>query len=166
MYHYFYGKEKVPAKLEPGNANYELAYSLTAVRDYLAGLGASEDENVRGSIVRAFDAITAHENGLAGRLLDFLRSRGDVKIIGDSSVTGSTRVPTISFTVDGKNSDSVARELEEFRIAARFGDFHARRLIEHLDLEGSNGVVRISLVHYNTVDEVDRLIAALQTILD
>ena len=165
LYHYFYGKEKVPAKLEPGNANYELAYSLTAVRDYLAGLGTADGNDVRESIENAFGAIARHETRLAARLLDFLGSRKNIRVIGGVTAADPDRLPTISFKVAGSDSAAVARGLEEYKIAARFGDFHSRRLIEHLDLAGSNGVVRISLVHYNTIEEVDRLISALEEVL-
>lgn len=165
LYHYFYGREKVPAKLEPGNANYELAYSLTAVRDYLAGICAAESGDVRESIEKAFGAIAQHEARLTAKLLDFLNSRKGIRVIGGNSASDPDRVPTISFKVDGLNSAAVAKGLEDFRIAARFGDFHTRRLIEYLSLEGSGGVVRISLVHYNTLDEVDRLISALEEML-
>ena len=49
-------------------------------------------------------------------------------------------------------------------IAIRFGDFHSRRLIEALEEDHDEGVVRVSMVHYNTVEEVDLLIAALSEI--
>jgi cysteine desulfurase family protein (TIGR01976 family) len=168
LYHYFYGKDKVPAKLEPGNANYELAYSLTAVRDYLAGLGSQslpDTASTRDKIEAAFDSITEHECALGEKLLLYLRSRNDVKIIGRQRGDDPDSVPTISFTVDGRDPAEIARMLERFNIAARFGDFHARRLIEHLGLAESNGVIRISLVHYNTPEEVDRLITALEEIV-
>ena len=55
--------------------------------------------------------------------------------------------------------------MDEDRIGIRFGDFHSRRLVEHLGLQPGNGVVRVSMVHYNTVDEVDRLVASLDRAL-
>jgi selenocysteine lyase/cysteine desulfurase len=51
------------------------------------------------------------------------------------------------------------------KIAMRFGDFHSRRLAEYLDLTDHGGMLRVSMVHYNTVEEVDRFIAALEKIL-
>ena len=48
--------------------------------------------------------------------------------------------------------------MEAAQVAVRYGDFHARRLIEHLGLAGEGGVVRVSFAHYNTLEEVDRLI--------
>jgi len=164
LYHYFYGRDKVPAKLEPGNANYELAYSLTAVRDYLLALG-EEAGDARQRIVSAFDAIAAHEALIGERLLSYLRSKKEIRIIGDVRGSDPSRVPTVSFVVDGRDPGELARGLEEYRIAARFGDFHARRLIEYLGLSGNNGVVRISLVHYNTPEEVDGLIRALDELI-
>ena len=163
LYHFFYGRDKVPAKLEPGNANYELAYSLTAIRDYLVELG--KGAGVRERIVSAFGAITDHEALICERLLSYLRSKKGVRVIGDEDGSDRSRVPTVSFIVDSKDPGELVRALEKYRIAARFGDFHARRLVDHLGLSGNNGVARISLVHYNTMEEVDRLISALEELI-
>ena len=59
------------------------------------------------------------------------------------------------------HSESVVRSVDRHRIGIRFGDFYARRLIEALGLRAQGGVVRASMVHYNTAEEVDRLIRAL-----
>ena len=164
LYHYFYGREKVPAKLEPGNASYELAYATTGIVDYLVTLGGKEG-TPRASIERAFDAITAHECNLAIQLLDWLDSRSDCRIVGRTDGSDTQRMPTISFKVAGQDSGEIARQMDDFNIAIRFGDFHARRLIEYLDVAGQGGVIRVSMVHYNTSNEVDALIAALEKIL-
>ena len=166
LYHYFYGKEKIPAKLEPGNASYELGYSTTGIVDYLAEIGASGDgEPVRKRIEVAFDRITRHEDALAERLLSYLRSRSDCRIIGHEHGDDTRRVPTISFVVDHHDAREIARRMDAYKIAIRFGDFHARRLVEFLGLTANNGVVRVSMTHYNTLDEVDALVAALDEIL-
>ncbi len=55
--------------------------------------------------------------------------------------------------------------MDAHRIAIRFGDFHSRRLAEYLDLTENNGMVRVSMVHYNTIEEIDRMTKALDTIL-
>jgi cysteine desulfurase family protein (TIGR01976 family) len=168
LYHYFYDKDKIPAKLEPGNASYELAYSSTGIVDYLAELGSQAgcDGSVREKIVVAYEAITQHENRLAERLLDYLRSRDDCRIIGHKRGDDPRRVPTISFVIEGQDPGQIALHIDPYRIAVRFGDFHARRLIEYLDLAKENGVVRVSMTHYNTLDEVDGLIRALQEVLN
>lgn len=167
LYHYFYGKDKVPGKLEPGNPNYELAYSTVGVVDYLASLGVRHGGagDRRALVEAAFRAMTRQEDQLTGRLLSWLTARNDCRVIGEASNEGSTRVPTIAFKFDGIDSGAVARAMDDYGIAMRFGDFHSRRLVEGLDEAGQNGVIRVSMVHYNSVEEVDRLTDALSEIV-
>ncbi|TNC49171.1 cysteine desulfurase-like protein [Rubellimicrobium rubrum] len=165
LYHYFYGKDKVPGKLEPGNPSYECAYSTLALRDYLADLGGAAGGTVRNRIEAAFGAVTRQEDALVGRLLSYLTSRNDVQVVGSSHNASSTRIPTVAFHFDGQNSGEIARHMDDHRIAIRHGDFHSRRLVEYLGLDGQGGVLRVSMVHYNTLDEVDRLCDALDRIL-
>ena len=167
LYHYFYGKEKVPAKLEPGNASYELAYASIGIVDYLAELAEQVDGagSTRDKIVRAFDRITLHENAIAERLLAYLRSRSDCRILGFENGSDERRVATISFVVDGQDSGQIAKKMDAYNIAIRFGDFHARRLLEFLNLADNGGCVRVSMAHYNTISEVDALIGALEEVL-
>ena len=167
LYHYFYGKDKVPAKLEPGNASYELAYGSIGIVDYLSRLGARAcgTDSTRAGISAAFAAITRHESEIGERLLAYLRDRDDCRIVGRTRGDDPGRVPTISFRIDGRRSGDIARRVDDHNIAIRFGDFHARRLVEFLDLDEPDGVVRVSMTHYNTLDEVDALIAALDGIL-
>jgi cysteine desulfurase family protein (TIGR01976 family) len=167
LYHYFYGKEKVPVKLEPGNASYELAYASIGIVDYLAELAEQVDGagSTRDKIVRAFDRITLHENAIAERLLAYLRSRSDCRILGFENGSDERRVATISFVVDGQDSGQIAKKMDAYNIAIRFGDFHARRLLEFLNLADNGGCVRVSMAHYNTISEVDALIGALEEVL-
>lgn len=159
LYHYFYDRTKVPAKLEPGNPNYELAWGCTGIVDYFDGLGGGTGD--RAALERAFSAVARHEEALARRLLDWLTARNDVRIVGERTSDLTVRVPTIAFKVAGADSASIVRKVDQHRIGIRFGDFHSRRLVERLGLASDNGVIRVSMVHYNTTAEVDRLIAAL-----
>ncbi|OJF94952.1 cysteine desulfurase-like protein [Pararhizobium antarcticum] len=167
LYHYFYGKDKVPGKLEPGNPNYELAYSVCGIVDYLCILGekAGETGSVREKIVAAYGAITRQEDVLVDRLLAYLRARNDCRIVGRSKSRDGTRIPTVSFTFDGRDSAEICKAMDAHHIAIRFGDFHSRRLAEYLDLKENNGMVRVSMVHYNTIEEIDRMTRALDEIL-
>ena len=167
LYHFFYGKDKIPAKMEPGNANYELSYGSGAIVDYLVEIGSSakKDATKRENIEIAFDQIADHEVKLNSILLEYLCSRRDCTIIGSREGVSSSRVPTVAFTIDGKLSDQICVAMDEHKIAIRYGDFHARRLSDRLGLEQYNGAVRISLTHYNTTDEVNRLIKALDQTL-
>jgi cysteine desulfurase family protein (TIGR01976 family) len=162
LYHYFYGKDRVPAKLEPGNACYELAYSTVGIVDYLAELGqrCGAEGKQRDLLVAGYDAITAQETALSERLIGYLRRRNDCHIVGRSDVDAS-RIPTIAFTIDGQNPAEIVKRIDSHKVAIRFGDFHSRRLIEYLDLARNSGVLRVSMVHYNTIEEIDRLTHAL-----
>jgi cysteine desulfurase family protein (TIGR01976 family) len=159
LYHYFYGRDKVPMKLEPGNTNYELAWGCVGIVDYLDGLGGGTGD--RAAIERAFDAIAAHEEAIGERLLGWLRARNDVTIVGRPESDRARRVPTISFKVDGRDSGAIVRQVDPHRIGIRHGDFHSRRLVEALGMADASGVVRVSMVHYNTLEEVDRLVRVL-----
>lgn len=167
LYHYFYGKDKVPGKLEPGNPNYELAYATCGVVDYLVALGekAGETGTVREKIEAAFAAITVQENALVERLLSYLRSRNDCQIVGQPVNRDGLRVPTVSFRFDGRDAAELCKAMDAEKIAMRFGDFHSRRLAEYLGLTDQGGMLRVSMVHYNTIKEVDRFTAALDRIL-
>ena len=167
LYHYFYDKDKVPAKLEPGNASYELAYSSAGIVDYLVDIAerSGQTGSVRQKIESAWDQISDHENCLAERLLEYLRSRSDCRIIGRKRGDDPRRVPTISFVIDGQDAGKIAGEMDAYKIAIRYGDFHARRLAEYLELTDNNGCVRVSMTHYNTLDEVDALVTALDKVL-
>lgn len=156
-----------PGRLEPGNVNYELTASLPAVLDYVTELGvraggADVDAPEAVKIDRAFAAIAAHEEALQAPLLDFLVSHDKVRVIGRAGTDRSVRVPTVSFVVDGIDSARIPGRMELHGIGIRYGHFYAKRLIDSLDLAAQNGVVRISLVHYNTVAEVEHLVACLR----
>ena len=159
LYHYFYGRDQVPTKLEPGNTNYELAWGSAGIVDYLDALGGGTGD--RAAITRAFADIAAHEATLAERLLAYLRDRNDTRIVGLRTSDAAQRVPTIAFKIEGRDSAAIVRETDRHAVGIRFGDFHSRRLIEHLGVADNCGVVRVSMVHYNTVEEVDRLIGGL-----
>jgi selenocysteine lyase/cysteine desulfurase len=149
--HYFIGADEIPYKLQPGNVNYELTWSLMAIKEYLDEVG--------------YPAIAEHEERLAARLLDYLRGKRGVRIIGRPGAERAARVPTISFTVDGRRAPEIPAAVDAPHIGIKSGDFYARRLIESLGLLDRGGVVRVSMVHYNTLDEVDRLIRVLDEAL-
>ncbi|TLP55962.1 aminotransferase class V-fold PLP-dependent enzyme [Parasedimentitalea maritima] len=166
QYHYFYGKDKVPGKLEPGNPNYELAFSAVGIVEYLAALGEHEGGTgtQRNKLEAAFVAIAKQEDALTNRLLANLRGRNDVRVIGATRNIGSNRVPTIAFRIDGHHSGEFTNAMDEYGIAIRFGDFHTRRLVEALGEDEDGGVIRVSMVHYNTLEQVDRFCAAMTAI--
>lgn len=160
--HFFVGAEAGPYRFEPGNPNHELTAALPAIPDYLGEM--SRKNGGDGSLESAFALLDAHETALAQSLLRFLDESPDIRLLGDPAA-GTTRVPTISFTVRGRSSADVVAHLEKHRVAVRFGHFYAYRAVRDLGLLDQDGVVRVSLAHYNTTAEVERLIAGLEDTL-
>jgi len=161
--HYFIPNDTLPYKLQPGNVNYELSYGCIGINDYLTDVGTQlgAKGNSRQKMQAAFDAFEHHEDRLAEQLLSYLRGKKNVRIIGLPDAKSGRRVPTISFMVDGKMSESIVRHTDRFQIGIRFGDFYAKRLIESQGLHVWGGVVRVSIAHYNTMAEIDHLIRHL-----
>lgn len=161
--HFFLDDSELSYKLEPGGVPHELAASLPAIVDYLESLApASASGDLLGS---AYDAIAAHETALIEPLLGFLRHRRDVRLLGCAEADAARRVPTISFTVTGRRSSDIVSSLDKRCVATRYGHFYAYRAIERMGLLEQDGVVRVSLAHYNSPAEVTRLIDALDRVL-
>ncbi len=166
--HDFIQDTAIPYKFQPGGTSYELSYSVTSILEYFQQLaqqhwGPQVAPSVHGQLAQAFALIQAHEEALSDRLLSFLMAQPKVRIIGQPTANAEQRVPTISFVVDGLASDRIPPHIDPHKIGIRYGHFYARRLIQALNLL-PHGVVRISLVHYNTLAECDRLIALLDTL--
>ncbi|HEY9667027.1 MAG TPA: aminotransferase class V-fold PLP-dependent enzyme, partial [Coleofasciculaceae cyanobacterium] len=104
------------------------------------------------------------EEEIGDRFLKYLTSQSNIRIIGQPQANRASRVPTISFVVEGVNSEAITLHVDQYNIGIRFGDFYAKRLIEYLGLAQQAGVVRVSMVHYNTTAEVDRLIQVLESV--
>jgi len=167
--HFFVPADAVPTKLEPGNATHELAAGLPGIVEHLTELdrhhGGPADAPVGERLGRAFERVAAHEAALAAPLLAWLDAAPGVRLLGRSDPDPARRAPTIAFTVDGADSRAVVDGLDAHRVAARYGHFYAYRAVRDLGLLDRNGVVRVSLVHYNAPAEVERLLAALDATL-
>ncbi len=167
--HYFIDQTNIPYKFQPGNVNFELSYGMLGLCDYLSELAQlhyadQTAPTLRDKMVQAFDLISVHEDTIGSRLLNYLASKSNVRVIGQSKADRTKRVPTISFLVDGMNSNTIPPQIDKHHIGIRYGDFYAKRLIEYLGLENQRGVVRVSMVHYNNLEEVDRLIHCLEQV--
>ena len=134
--------EPVGARFETGTLAHELLAGFVAAVEYLGELG--------------WEAIQAQERALVERFLDGLPDR--CTLYGLPTMEG--RVPTFAFRVDGMPPREVAERLSEQRIAVWDGDYYALEPMTRLGLQ-PEGTVRAGFVHYNTIDEVDRLLAAL-----
>ena len=133
--------EPVGRRYELGTLPHELLAGFVAAVDYLGSLG--------------WEAIHTHEHALGERFLAGLPD--GVVLYGLPTMAG--RVPTFCFNLAGRTPEEVAVRLAERDLAVWHGDYYALETMRHLGLE--DGAVRAGIVHYNTEDEVDRLLAAL-----
>ena len=108
--------------------------------------------------------MTACELPLQARLIEYLRSRDDVRIIGPTD-DGDSRVGTISFVHDSNSSAEITAAVDRSGIGIRHGHMYAYHLCEAAGLDPEDGVVRTSLVHYNTPEEIERLIEVFDKVL-
>jgi selenocysteine lyase/cysteine desulfurase len=168
--HYFFTKKDVPYKFQPGNFNFELTYSLLGIIEYFDQLFKHEfpkekKTDFQEKLDKIFELIGRHEERISKPLISYLNEHPKIKIIGQNTAEREKRVPTISFVHNELTSDQIVEKVDDFRIGIRFGDFYAKKLIEDAGLKEKNGVVRVSLVHYNTLDEVQRLIWTLKKVI-
>jgi len=153
--HSFYRREDVPGKLEPGAYPYELLYGAAGVPDYLAELGAAIGDGL-DPMADAYRAIEDQEHRLTTQLLDYLNARAGVSVCGVNQPLPE-RLPTVSFSVEGHRASEIPPICDAEGVGIRWGHFYAPRLVEALGLTERDGVIRVSMVHYNTEDEVRRL---------
>jgi cysteine desulfurase family protein (TIGR01976 family) len=126
---------------ETGTLAHELLAGFIAAVDYVDSLG--------------WEAIAAHERALGERFLEGLPA--NCRLYGLRTMDG--RVPTFALTVDGRSPADAAEHLGLRGIAVWHGDYYAFEIMQRLGLP--EGAVRAGIVHYNTEDEVDRLLGAL-----
>ncbi len=135
--------EPVGHRFELGTCQHELLAGFVAAADYVDSIG--------------WDAITSHERALGQRFLDGLPV--NVTLYGLPTMEG--RVPTFCFDVAGHGSEEVAVHLASRNVAVWWGNYYALETMRKLGLDDDTGAVRAGIVHYNTTEEVDRLLAGL-----
>ena len=159
----------IPDKWMTGTQNFASLCGSRAAVDYIADLGRTLADD--GSLSRrealqvAYAAITKYEDDLCTNMIAGLKSIEGLRIHGiTEDERMQERVPTVSVTHPKLTAAELANQLGERGIYAWDGNYYALELTEQLGLE-PDGMVRLGLVHYNTQQEVDRLITALKEIL-
>lgn len=145
-----------PDKWETGTQSFESLAGVVAAVDYIASLGTGSGR--REQIVSAYSAVHEHESVLASRFLSGLEPMPHVTLFGKPTATG--RTATFVIEVEGFSPDAVAERLGERGCFVWSGDYYAYEVMHRLD-KGVHGLVRIGFVHYNTEDEVDRVLEEL-----
>jgi len=157
--------DTLPDRWMTGTQNHEGLAGVAAAVSYLADVGAAcgaAGADRRAVLRGGLEAIRIHEQGLARRLLAGLAERRRFKVWGITDPSRlSQRVPTISITAADRSPLEIAEHLATHQVYAWNGNLYALELSERLGLEPTGGFVRLSLVHYNTAAEVDRLLQVL-----
>jgi len=162
--------EAIPNRWEWGTLNHECIAGIAACVDYLADLGRRGDRPAttrRAALLAAYHAIQKHERILAERLIRGLAAIPRLKIYGITDPRRfDQRCPTIAVRIAGYTPLELATALGERGFFTWDGNYYALNLTERLDVEKDGGFLRIGLVHYNTSEEIDRLISTLREIVN
>ena len=158
----------VPYTLNPGGPNHEELSCLVGIYEYFNNLYnhhfPDENNTLRKKIEKINELISNHEEQIANPLLEYLNSRNDIKLIGKKKIENKNRAPTIAFTFVNQSSKKISDQLVKNGIATRNDNFYAWRCLKALGIDVDDGVVRTSMVHYNTHEDVEKLISVLKKI--
>jgi cysteine desulfurase family protein (TIGR01976 family) len=158
----------IPNRWEWGTLNHECIAGIAACVEYLAALGWSVNPAAgsrRAALLAAFGAIQKHERGLMETMIRGLMAIPGLKLYGiNDPKQFSRRCPTMAVRIKGYTPLELASKLGERGFFTWDGNYYALNLTERLDVEKDGGFLRIGLAHYNTLEEVERLLSALKEI--
>lgn len=151
-----------PGKWETGTQSFESLSGVAAAVEYLAALGGP-DGTRRERLARGMKAIKQHESSLSERFLHQATTVPGLRVYGITDIEElNRRTPTFAVSLDGKSPESVATYLGDRGFFVWHGHYYAVAIMERLGVLESGGLVRIGFTHYNTNEELDRLITTLR----
>ncbi len=158
--------ETLPGRWMTGTQNHEGIAGVKAALDYLADVaGPAPGLSYRQRLLASLEAIRAYEAELSKHLLEGLVARWPLQVYGIADPKRlAERVPTVSISLPQRRAADVAAHLAEAGVYVWHGNMYAVSLSERLGLEERGGFVRLGLVHYNTHEEIDRVLAALDAV--
>ncbi len=155
-----------PYTINPGGPNHEELVSLIGIYEYMDSIYNHHfnDRNlsIRDKIKKVNNLISLHEEEIANPILDYLDSENNFNLIGQKKISNKNRAPTISFTNKKITSRDVSKILVSNNIATRNDNFYAWRCLNALGIDTNDGVVRVSMNHYNTFEDSEKLIKSLE----
>jgi cysteine desulfurase family protein (TIGR01976 family) len=166
-------KPDPPHKFETGTLNHEGIAGVIAAVEYLAEVGriygnrpSSDPGNYEGrrkELKQAMEIIAAYERPLFSYMLEELKKIPGIRIYGILNEDEfEERCPTAAFTIEGQTPEGIATRLGDNGIFVWHGNYYALAVTEKLGVEDSGGMVRVGLAHYNTREEADRFLAAIE----
>jgi cysteine desulfurase family protein (TIGR01976 family) len=168
---HFFNSDKPRYRMNPAGPLHAEIGALAGLGQYIEDICEHHFPDTAAMSPRAqteavFSLFVEHETMLANRVLEFAAARSDLRIVGRRRAEAHHRAGTIALAPTRTTPDRLARQLADHGIAAGAGHFYALRCLEALGIDPDTGVLRISLVHYNSEEDVERLLAALDAALD
>jgi selenocysteine lyase/cysteine desulfurase len=151
----------IPDKLETGTQNHEGIAGVKGAIDFISSLG--EGSSRREKLANAMQTIEEYEAGLAETFRTALQDLPGVKLY--AAPDGIRKTPTIAFRVEGYSTEEVCVRMLQHGFFIAAGDFYASTIAERLGIKNSGGFVRAGLAPYNTEDEVERFVTALEVLV-
>ncbi len=155
-----------PGRFETGTQSFEALAGFINSVDYLASLSGGQATHRRKMLDGAYHRIAEYEQTLSEHFLTRISLFKQVKLHGISDVARlSQRTPTFALTIEGKNPDEVAQYFATRHMCIGNGHFYAQGLCEQLGLMDKGGVIRVGMMHYNTLQEIDLFMTELAAFL-
>jgi len=166
---HFFNANKPTYGLTPAGPDHAAVAACAGIIDYYDAVfehhfGSLNTCSVRDRISRVFELFGEHEQRIMEPLVEYVASRPDFRLIGSPSTSHAVRAPTIAFHSYSQPSRDIYSSLIEAGVSCGHGNFYAHRLVEAVGLDTEDGVVRLSLVHYNTAEEVAKALNVLDEI--
>jgi cysteine desulfurase family protein (TIGR01976 family) len=162
--------QNIPNCWEWGTLNHECIAGIKACVDYWEALGRRANPEVatrRAAILAAHEATHRHERKMTEKMIAGLLAVPGLKLYGISDAQRfENRCATFAVRIEGHTPLELATKLGERGLFTWDGNYYALNLTEQLDVERLGGFLRIGLVHYNAMEEVERLLAALREIVN
>lgn len=155
--HYFNG-DTLYKRFTPAGPDHAQVAACAGMADYVDAFAAHHDTDTRG----VHDVMRDHETQLLQHMLDALRGRNDLSILGPTEA--ARRAPTVALDL-GRAAKPVAQELAKHGIMTAGDDFYAVRALEAMGVDPAKGVLRLSFTHYTTRAEIDQALSALDAVL-
>ena len=157
-----------PYTINPGGPNHEELVSLIGIYEYFINLYnhhfENKNVNTLEKIKKINNLIAIHEENIANPILNYINERKDLYLIGKNKINNKDRAPTISFYSKNKSSKEISNKLLNYKIATRNDNFYAWRCLKHLGIDTNDGVVRLSMTHYNNIEDTKNVIYALEKV--
>ncbi len=164
---HFFNADKPRSKITPAGPDHAQIAASAGIADYLDTVYEHHFQKMADSAERGRQLhalFASHEQALSSPVLEFLKQRDDVRLIGPDDPT--IRASTVTFVPLKKNTMDVADALLKEQLMVGTGDFYAVRPLQEMAVELDPGAVRVSFIHYNTMAEIEHLIRGLTHALD